>query len=96
MKYFFHGTSHYLGLDVHDEGTHGRLLPNSVITVEPGIYIPFGSDCDEKWWGIGIRIEDDVLITETEPEVLSACVPKTIDEIEVLMKKESLFNLMKR
>ena len=96
MKYFFHGTSHYLGLDVHDEGTHGRLQPNSVITVEPGIYIPFGSDCDEKWWGIGIRIEDDVLITETEPEVLSDCVPKTIDEIEVLMKKESLLNLMKK
>ncbi|MEK6616372.1 MAG: aminopeptidase P family protein [Bacteroidota bacterium] len=95
-KYFFHGTSHYLGLDVHDAGTFGKLKPNSVITVEPGIYIPFGSDCDEKWWGIGIRIEDDVLITETEPEVLSACVPKTIDEIEILMKQESLFNLFKK
>jgi len=93
-KYFFHGTSHYLGLDVHDAGTFGKLKPNSVITVEPGIYIPFGSDCDEKWWGIGIRIEDDILITETEPEVLSACVPKTIEEIEALMKQESLFNLM--
>ncbi len=95
-KYFFHGTSHYLGLDVHDVGMYGKLKPNSVITVEPGIYIPFGSDCDEKWWGIGIRIEDDILITETEPEVLSACVPKTIDEIEALMKEESLFNLMKK
>ncbi|MBI4946441.1 MAG: aminopeptidase P N-terminal domain-containing protein [Bacteroidetes bacterium] len=96
MNYFFHGTSHYLGLDVHDAGTHGRLLPNSVITVEPGIYIPSRSDCDEKWWGIGIRIEDDVLITEMDPEVLSACVPKTMEEIEALMKKESLFNLMKK
>jgi len=95
-KYFFHGTSHYLGLDVHDEGMHGKLQPNSVITVEPGIYIPFGSDCDEKWWGIGIRIEDDVLITETDPEVLSSCVPKTVEEIEALMKQESLFNLMKK
>ena len=95
-KYFFHGTSHYLGLDVHDMGTYGKLKPNSVITVEPGIYIPFGSDCDEKWWGIGIRIEDDVLITETNPEVLSSCVPKTILEIEALMKQESLFNLMKK
>lgn len=95
-KYFFHGTSHYLGLDVHDMGTYGKLKPNSVITVEPGIYIPFGSDCDEKWWGIGIRIEDDILITEAKPEVLSACVPKTIEEIEALMKKESLFNLMKK
>ncbi len=95
-KYFFHGTSHYLGLDVHDMGTYGKLKPNSVITVEPGIYIPYGSDCDPKWWGIGIRIEDDVLITETVPEVLSDCVPKTIAEIEALMKKESLFNMMKR
>jgi Xaa-Pro aminopeptidase len=95
-KYFFHGTSHYLGLDVHDMGTYGKLKPNSVITVEPGIYIPFGSDCDEKWWGIGIRIEDDVLITETEPEVLSSCVPKSVEEIEALMKQESLFNLMKK
>lgn len=95
-KYFFHGTSHYLGLDVHDPGTHGKLKPNTVITVEPGIYIPFGSDCDEKWWGIGIRIEDDILITETIPEVLSACVPKTIEEIEALMKEESLFNMIKK
>ena len=95
-KYFFHGTSHYLGLDVHDMGTYGKLKPNSVITVEPGIYIPFGSDCDEKWWGIGIRIEDDVLITEAQPEVLSSCVPKSTAEIEAVMKQESLFNLMKK
>jgi len=95
-KYFFHGTSHYLGLDVHDVGTFGKLKSNSVITVEPGIYIPFDSDCDEKWWGIGIRIEDDVLITESDPEVLSVCVPKTIAEIEDLIKQESLFNLMKK
>jgi len=95
-NYFFHGTSHYLGLDVHDEGTYGKLLPNSVITVEPGIYIPDGSDCDPKWWNIGIRIEDDILITEGAPDVLSACVPKNIVEIEELMKKESLFNLLKK
>ena len=95
-KYFFHGTSHYLGLDVHDLGMYAHLQPNNVITVEPGIYIPFGSDCDEKWWGIGVRIEDDVLITETEPEVLSSCVPKTVEEIESLMKQESLFNLMRK
>jgi Xaa-Pro aminopeptidase len=94
--YFFHGTSHYLGLDVHDAGTYNKLMPNSVITVEPGIYIPEGSNCDPKWWNIGIRIEDDVLITETEPDVLSACVPKTIVEIEEIMKKESLFNLLKK
>jgi Xaa-Pro aminopeptidase len=95
-NYFFHGTSHYLGLDVHDAGMYGKLLPNNVITVEPGIYIPEGSACDKKWWNIGIRIEDDILITQTEPEVLSACIAKTTDEIEAIMQKESLFNLLKK
>lgn len=90
--YFMHGTSHYLGLDVHDAGLYGNLKPGNVITVEPGIYIPAGSNCDSKWWNIGVRIEDDVLITNGEPEVLSSCVPKTIKEIEELMKQESLFN----
>lgn len=83
--YFFHGTSHYLGLDVHDIGTYGRLREGDVITVEPGIYIPAGSPCDKKWWNIGVRIEDDVLITSGEPEVLSKKLPKTIEEIEALM-----------
>lgn len=92
MKYFFHGTSHYLGLDVHDAGTYGRLQPNSVITVEPGIYIPAGSDCDPKWWNIGVRIEDDILVTEGAPENLSDSVPKTVEEVEALMKEKSFFN----
>lgn len=91
-RYFMHGTSHYLGLDVHDAGTFGPLKPNSVITVEPGIYIKKDSPCDPQWWDIGIRIEDDILITENEPVNLSSCVPKTTDEIEALMAKESLFN----
>lgn len=94
MKYFFHGTSHYLGLDVHDAGNYGRLFPGNVITVEPGIYIPSGSDCDPKWWNIGVRIEDDILITSGEPEVLSGKLPKKVEEIEALMKEESLFNKM--
>ncbi len=51
-RYFPHGTSHYLGLDAHDRGNYGPLKENMVITVEPGIYIPEGSDCDPKWWGI--------------------------------------------
>jgi len=86
-KYFMHGTSHYLGLDVHDIGLNGSLSPGNVLTVEPGIYIPKGSDCDPKWWNIGVRIEDDILITEDGYEVLSDCVPKTISEIEYLMAK---------
>lgn len=85
MKYFFHGTSHYLGLDVHDLGSYGRLKANEVITVEPGIYIPEGSPCDKKWWNIGVRIEDDVLITNGEPEVLSGKLAKTIEDIEAQM-----------
>lgn len=84
-RYFVHGTSHYLGLDVHDAGRYGPLRPGQVITVEPGIYIPEGSPCDPKWWNIGVRIEDDVLVTTGDPEVLSACVPKTVAEVEALM-----------
>lgn len=92
LKYFFHGTSHYLGLDVHDAGNYGKLAANTIITVEPGIYIAAGSPCDPKWWNIGVRIEDDILITTGEPEVLSGILPKTVAEIEALMKQESLFN----
>jgi len=88
-QYFMHGTSHYLGLDVHDVGLFGPLERGNVITVEPGIYIPEGSPCNPKWWNIGVRIEDDVLITEGGPEVLSSCVPKTISVIETLMKEPS-------
>ena len=62
--YFPHGTSHHIGLDVHDLSNYGNYEANMVITVEPGIYIPNGSDCDKKWWGIAVRIEDDILITE--------------------------------
>jgi Xaa-Pro aminopeptidase len=90
-KYFMHGTSHYLGLDVHDVGTYQTLQPGMVVTVEPGIYIPAGSDCDPKWWNIGVRIEDDVLITDSMPEVLSGCVVKTIPEIEATMLENPIY-----
>ena len=78
-KYFMHGTSHYLGLEVHDAGTYGNLKPGSVITVEPGIYITEGSDCDRKWWKIGVRIEDDVLITAEGTKVLSDALPSMLE-----------------
>jgi Xaa-Pro aminopeptidase len=83
--YFPHGTSHYLGLDVHDRGTYGPFKPGTVITVEPGIYIPDGSDCDEKWWGIAVRIEDDILITEDGWVNLSGMAPRSVEDIEAMM-----------
>lgn len=90
-EYFMHGTSHYLGLDVHDAGLFGSLEAGNVITVEPGIYIPKGSNCDPKWWNIGVRIEDDILITEAEPVILSAKAPREIVDIEQLMEEIGVF-----
>lgn len=89
QRYFMHGTSHYLGLDVHDLGLNGRLEPGNLITVEPGIYIPEGSKCDPMWWNIGVRIEDDILITSDGPKNLSKKAPRTIEDIEALMKENS-------
>jgi len=91
-KYFMHGTSHYVGLDVHDLGSYGPLKPGNIITVEPGIYIAEGSPCDPKWWNIGVRIEDDVLITGNGYENLSARVPRAVGEIEEMMRKKSAFS----
>jgi Xaa-Pro aminopeptidase len=91
-RYFMHGTSHYLGLDVHDAGLYSALQPGEVITVEPGIYIPKGSPCNEKWWGIFVRIEDDILITDGPAKILSERSPRKISEIEALMSSESALN----
>jgi Xaa-Pro aminopeptidase len=84
-EYFMHGTSHYLGLDVHDPGTGGPLQASSIITVEPGVYIPAGSPCDKRWWNIGVRIEDDILITPNGPVNLSGSLPRTVNDIERVM-----------
>jgi len=94
-RYYPHGASHYLGLDVHDRGRYGPLEAGNVITVEPGIYIPAGSPCDPKWWNIGVRIEDDALITATGYENLSAEAPRTVADIEKLMAEPSALEAWK-
>ncbi|MFV5689926.1 aminopeptidase P N-terminal domain-containing protein [Flavobacterium sp. ZT3R25] len=91
-KYFPHGTSHHIGLDVHNPGLYNNFEENMVVTVEPGIYIPKGSDCDKKWWGIAVRIEDDILITANGPVNLSLEAPRKSNEIEALMKEKSVFD----
>lgn len=90
---YMHRTGHWLGMDVHDVGDYKvdgawRLLePGMTLTVEPGIYIPAGAKgVARKWWNIGIRIEDDVLVTKEGNEVLTRDVPKTVTEIEALMR----------
>lgn len=88
-KFYMHRTSHWLGMDVHDAGPYKvadewrRLEPGMVLTIEPGLYIAEDlEDIPPRYAGIGVRIEDDVLVTESGNEVLSARVPKTIEEIE--------------
>lgn len=85
--YFPHSTSHYIGLNVHDVGSQDTLKAGMVLTIEPGIYIPKNSNCDSLWWGIGVRIEDDILITDNEPVILSYKLPKSIEDIEKIMTK---------
>ena len=91
-RYFPHGTSHYLGLDVHDAGTYAPFRHHTLITVEPGIYIPENSPCDPKWWGIAVRIEDDILITDDGPVNLSAYAPRTATAIEAMMQEPSVLD----
>jgi len=97
LKYYMHGVGHYLGLDVHDAGRYftdqaaknsKAFAPGMVLTVEPGIYVPpDDKSAPAKYRGIGIRIEDDVVVTEDGNRNLTAKVPKAPDEIEALMQK---------
>ena len=90
--FFMHKTGHWLGLDVHDVGEYENILfePGMVITVEPGIYInSLNENIPKKWRGIGIRIEDDVLITKNGNEVITKKLPKKRHEIEVICNKSN-------
>lgn len=92
-KFFIHGVGHPVGLSVHDVAGTGKLEPGMVWTVEPGIYIPEGSPgVDPKYYNIGVRIEDCVLVTEDGYKIMSASAPRTVDEIERLMKKRGIGN----
>ena len=91
-RFYMHRTGHWLGLDVHDAGDYKRsgswraLAPGMALTVEPGLYIRAADDVPERLRNIGIRIEDDVLVTDAGCEVLTAEAPKTVADVEALMR----------
>ena len=98
QKFYPHGCSHWLGLNVHDAGSYGYpegverkarygqamtlLEPGMVLTVEPGIYIPEGATSDKRFWNLGVRIEDDVLVTKDGMECLSCGAPREAADVE--------------
>jgi Xaa-Pro aminopeptidase len=91
-KFYVHRTGHWLGMDVHDVGDYKiggewRVLePGMVMTVEPGLYVAAGDkQVARKWWNIGIRIEDDILVTRNGNKVLTAAVPKSVGDIEAIV-----------
>ncbi len=90
-KFYMHRTGHWLGMDVHDVGDYKRdgkwrkLEPGMALTVEPGCYIRAADDVPERFWGIGVRIEDDAVVTQQGNDIITREVPKTIAEIETLM-----------
>jgi Xaa-Pro aminopeptidase len=93
-QFYMHGTGHWLGLDVHDVGRYkldGQPRPfqaGMIMTVEPGLYIaPDAEGAPERLRGIGVRIEDDVLITAAGPEVLTGEAPKEVADIEAVMRE---------
>jgi len=95
--YFMHKTSHWLGLDVHDCGFYTvddksrTLEAGMVLTIEPGLYIALDAeDVDERWRGLGVRIEDDVLVTADGHEVLTSAIPKSVEDVEAACKNARL------
>ncbi len=103
QKFYPHGSSHWIGLNVHDAGSYGvpagvprlerysraeaKLEPGMALTVEPGIYIPEHATADPKWWNIGVRIEDTVLVTPRGMECLSCAAPREISDVEKLIQE---------
>ena len=91
-RFYMHRTGHWLGMDVHDAGDYKRdgawlaLKPGMMLTVEPGCYVRPGEGVPEKFWNIGVRIEDDALVTGSGCEIITSA-PKSIDEIEALMRR---------
>jgi Xaa-Pro aminopeptidase len=88
-RFYMHGTGHWLGMDVHDAGMYyqgfssRKLEPGMVLTVEPGLYVPADDpEAPEAFRGIGIRIEDDVLVTRGAPDVLTKACPKSVRDVE--------------
>jgi len=94
-QFYMHRTGHWLGLDVHDAGEYKHkqggwkiLAPGMALTVEPGCYVRPAENVPEHFWNIGIRIEDDVVVTDRGCEVITHAAPKTVDEIEALMRND--------
>ena len=98
-KYFIHGLGHWLGLDVHDVGDYHidesrtqlrEFAPGMVLTIEPGLYLPLDDfELDTQWRGIGIRIEDNIVVTTNGCENLTSYCPETIEDIETLMQSKT-------
>jgi Xaa-Pro aminopeptidase len=95
VPFYMHGTGHWLGMDVHDVGAYRDvtqpekpsrpLAEGMVVTVEPGIYVRPADGVPERFWHIGIRIEDDVVVTKDGCRLLTASAPKTVAEIEAIV-----------
>jgi Xaa-Pro aminopeptidase len=92
-QFYMHRTGHWLGLDVHDAGEYKHdgewraLVPGMTLTVEPGCYIRPGEGVPEYYANIGVRIEDDALVTPEGCEIITADVPKTVSDVEALMRR---------
>ena len=91
-QYYMHRTGHWLGLDVHDAGDYKsggdwkRLAPGMTLTVEPGCYVRPADGVPERFWNVGVRIEDDALVTTSGCEIVTAEAPKRVDDIEAVMR----------